>query len=352
MAGAALRTVSLVLGFALVTADMPWAYADYNVGRWAVAWIGVAILLWFCPDQRIVWPGAVFLGLAVVSLLWAPVTLNAVGALLHLALLAGVFTVGAGGFAGDIFLGAAAGMGVNSAIVIWECLFANPATDPLWPAGLFFNRDFLAETALLVAVPLVWAKRWALAALVAPAVLLPRDRAVFVAIGVVALFALWRWSRRAALACAACAALGAAIVTGVQFGKQHTILDRVALWQDTVAGLTPLGRGVGQFYNTYPEHQTHQPMTVRPDHAHNDWLEIAYELGLLGLALAALFAWRILRAGDGSMRAAFLAFATTALFSFPLHNAASAVLGILAAGGVQRARVDVRRPVAREPIYA
>lgn len=365
MTAAALRTVCFVLGFALVTADMPWAYADYNVGRWAVAWIGVAILLWFCPDQRIVWSGVAFLALAVLSLLWAPVTLNAIGALLHLILLAGVFVVGAGGFGEDIFLGAAGGMAISSAICVWQWLFPDHVADPLGPSGLFFNRDFLAETALLVAIPFVWSQRWWIVAALSPAILLPRDRAVFVAIGAVAILALWRFSRAAAIGAAVAASIAVVVVTGIQFGKSHTIADRVALWQDAAAGLTPLGRGIGQFYNTYPEHQTHQPMTVRPDHAHNDWLEIAYELGPAGLGAALWFGWdavagRTARRIDAWGRrgailpesAVFLAFAVLALFSFPLHNAASSVLGVLAAGGVQRSRLDLRRLVALEPAYA
>lgn len=351
------RYSALLLGFALVMANVPWAYADYNVGRWAVAWLGIALLLWACPVQRIIWPGVAFLALAAASLLWAPVQLNANGAILHWGLLAGAFMVGMAGLSDEIFVGAGWGMLLNSALAVYQFVTWQPWMRPA-PEGLFGNRDFLAETALLIMIPLLWKRRWVLAGLLAPAAFLPMYRGALLAAGVVGVAALWNASRMAAiLVIVVCAVVvGWVSLSGA---KRITADDRLGIWEDTIAGLTPLGRGAGQFYNTFPEHETHGDIArVRTDHAHNDWLEILYEFGPLGLGLAGIFAAGCLVAGFtarvGGQGAAytFLAFCVLGCVGFPAHNAASAVLGLLAAGGVYAGRGERGISVAGEPVYA
>ena len=151
-------TTSRLLGFGLAVAFVPQAYADVNVGRSAVAWLCVALLVWLIPSVRWSLSGGLLLALALLSFAWAPEPLNALNGILQLGLLTGAFVVGRAGCAENIFEGAAWGMIVNSALAVAQSLGWHPVMEvsTASPAGLFGNRDFMAEAALLVVIPLVW----------------------------------------------------------------------------------------------------------------------------------------------------------------------------------------------------
>lgn len=333
------NTVALSLGFGLAAAYVPNAYADAHVGRWAVAWVGVAALLWLCGRAQWSWSGAALLGLAGVSVLWAPEPLNATLGLLQLILLAGAFVVGCAGGAKAVFEGFAWGMVLNAAIAVPEFFGWHPIEHwkGVMPSALFGNKDFLAEAALLAVTPLLYQKRWLMAAAISPALLLPLDRAVIFAAGIVAFIAAARWSKAVAFYAAATALILIAAYSALP-GRLGSLNDRAMIWSDSARGLTLFGRGIGQFYNTYPENSQLEPLEViRPDHAHNDLLELAYELGVPGLALALAFVFGVLIGPFGWEKLAFIELCAIGLFAFPLHNAATAILGLLAAGGVYRA---------------
>ena len=112
---------------------------------------------------------------------------------------------------------------------------------------------------------------------------------------------------------------------------------------DAIAAFFPFGAGLGSFQQIY---QLREPVTavIEPivNHAHNDWLEVALELGLPGLALGVAFmAWVALTVMrtiwltdlDGRLaRAALVAIALLAVHSiwdYPLRTIAlSAVFGL------------------------
>lgn len=329
-----------LLGFGLAAAFVPQAYADVNVGRWAVAWLCVALLVWLLPCVRWSLCGGILLVLALVSFVWAPEPLNAINSFLQLGLLAGAFVIGRAGCAKNIFEGAAWGMVVNSALAVTQSFGWHPVVEVMTasPAGLFGNRDFMAEAALLVIVPLVWNRRWFLAAGIVPALLLPMDRTVILAGGLVTALVVWKLSRTVTLITVGAACIAAAVVT-LSPAKFHSAQDRIDLWKDTLAGTTFLGRGVGQFYNTFPEAATHQPTErIRSDHAHNDWLELAYELGIVGIVLGGIFAAGVLSGPTSWEKSVFIALCIMSCSAFPLHNPTTGILGLVAAGGVYRRR--------------
>lgn len=333
-----------LLGFGLAVAFVPNAYADVNVGRWAVAWLCVALLIWIIPPVRWSLCGGVLLVLALVSFAWTPEPLNALNGFLQLGLLAGAFVVGRAGYAENIFEGAAWGMVVNSALALAQFSGWHPVMEvsTASPAGLFGNRDFMAEAALLIIVPLVWQRRWFMAGAILPALLLPMDRSVILAGGMVTALAAWRLSRTVTIITLSAACIGAGLVT-LAPNKSHSAQDRIDLWKDTLDGTTFLGRGIGQFYNTFPEAATRQPIErIRSDHAHNDWLELTYELGIVGIILAGIFAAGVFSGPAGWEKSVFLALCIMSCFAFPLHNPATAILGLVAAGGVYRRR-DMER---------
>lgn len=329
-----------LLGFGLAVAFVPNAYADVNVGRWAVAWLCIALLIWIVPSVRWSLCGGVLLVLALVSFAWAPEPLNAINGFLQLGLLAGAFVVGRAGCAENIFEGAAWGMIGNSALAVAQVSGWHPVMEvsTASPAGLFGNRDFMAEAALLVIVPLVWQRRWFMAAAILPALTLPFDRTVILAGGMVTALMVWKLSRTVTIITIIAACIGAAVLT-LTPGKLHSAKDRTDLWKDTLAGTTFLGRGIGQFYNTFPEAATRQPIErIRSDHAHNDWLELTYELGIMGIVLAGLLSAGVLSGPTCWEKYVFLALCVMSCFAFPLHNPATGILGLVAAGGAYRRR--------------
>ena len=165
------------------------------------------------------------------------------------------------------------------------------------------------------------------------------------------------WHRpgvRKGLALVAVAALAASVALGAAQGKfavasqESSIQTRSAIWAtslDAISDFRLTGSGLGTFERVQRHYEN--PDTVDPtyvNHAHNDYLEIAVELGLPGLVLVALFllwwarraaaAWRPAE-GNVYARAASIASATLlvhSLVDFPLRTAAIAALFAMCLG--------------------
>lgn len=108
----------------------------------------------------------------------------------------------------------------------------------------------------------------------------------------------WRFRRLAvpAAALVLIVALGALISGPLQWnlaGGVGSKQSRHAIWESTasaVAGTFPVGTGLGSFQQVYPLYE--EPATVDNtyiNHAHNDYLELLLEAGLLGALLLLLF---------------------------------------------------------------
>jgi hypothetical protein len=221
-----------------------------------------------------------------------------------------------------IYQGAAIGLAINSVVVLTH-----------GRAGLFINKDFLAEAALPVAVWLIWTRRWLLP-FILPSLLIPQSRAVLL-IGVPML--LWPFSRIGATVLAVMLILMLTVSLTLVWPLDRSKNERLAIWQDTLRGVTILGRGIGQFYGTFPEMAVHEDTSARrPLHAHDDFLEILYELGPIGFCLAAAFMLSLFGAGDGVWLYVFLAVVLDALVAFPFQNPASGILAMVAAGALYR----------------
>ncbi|NDC59201.1 MAG: hypothetical protein EBZ50_10360, partial [Alphaproteobacteria bacterium] len=135
-------------------------------------------------------------------------------------------------------------------------------------------------------------------------------------------------------------------------------VDLFARTGQAVAAYFPFGSGLGSFERVYPIFEAAAPVgNIYAPHAHNDYLQVAMELGLPGiLALAgvilwwAVMTWRVWSAEISSdvriRRAASVALGVVALHSivdYPLRTAAIAVFagacaGILAAPAVVKRR--------------
>ena len=176
-----------------------------------------------------------------------------------------------------------------------------------------------------------------------------------------------RW-RRLALPLAAIGVVGAIVVLAAnpvggvtRLGAGTSVQSRAAIWATTSEAIRdtfPVGSGLGTFSLVYRQYE--DPAAVTPDfvnHAHNDYLELALELGLAGIVLMALFlAWwgiAAARAWTSPLTTAFGRAATIAsaiilahsLVDYPLRTASiAAIFGVAIALIAQRLRTTPTRP--------
>jgi O-antigen ligase len=129
-------------------------------------------------------------------------------------------------------------------------------------------------------------------------------------------------------------------------GTEPSNEQRLVVWVASLAaakGFPVLGSGVGTYQYLF---KMYQPESVQLfyDHAHNDYIEFLIETGVIGLALAALFAYLIfktIRSADWTRREAYLkagfyasivSMAVHSFFDFNLHIPSNAILFSLILG--------------------
>lgn len=311
--------------------------------RWALLSVGVAaavMLMHFRPTALHA-VGGVALACAALTLAWTPNLACGLWALWTLLLFAGLFMIGAElPSLRPVYIGAALGIGINSlfALIEWAGFSAVYHIDTSRPAGLFMNGNYLAEPAVLVLVGLIGYRLWCFVPLVLPSVILPMCRGAFVALGVAGILALprrWRFPIAVMAVLAGLALAGLLPLGGAR-------AERIIIWTATLDGLTWWGNGLGSFYSLFPSHATGWDFLLsRPVHAHNDILELTYDLGLgvmpalAFLAVALLAPWR-------TEHFVLTAFLVEGCFGFPLHFPATVLVAGLAAGGISRDRAHLR----------
>ena len=139
--------------------------------------------------------------------------------------------------------------------------------------------------------------------------------------------------------------------TAVSQAKQVSFQSRQAIWRTTgnaIAETFPFGTGLGSFAQVYRHYEDPESVdSTYVNHAHNDYLELTLELGLVGIALIVLFlAWwfrQVVQIWSSNLSSPFERAATIAsaailahsLVDYPLRTAALAsvfavFIGILA----------------------
>ena len=152
------------------------------------------------------------------------------------------------------------------------------------------------------------------------------------------------------------ALLLAAIVGGAIFVGGETSLTRVAetaatqdvttgrsnIWRVTlrvIAGNMPLGAGFGAFGVAYTPHDSMSGLE-RVEQAHNDYLQVLADAGIVGLLIGAFFLWRLFLLGRDALSisnsyrrgialgalAGIFAILVHSIFDFVLHTTAVSVL--------------------------
>lgn len=290
--------------------------------------------------------GLLFLGWCALSLAW---TFNFYDGLLQFGkfgLLGLLFCIGAARRdLNAIWVAAALGAGVNGAVMVAQIYGWDALQQAVIPAGTFYNKNFAAEFCALAFVGALGLPRhrW-LSLLAVPGVVLGQSKTVLLALGVAAILLMWRKYKGAA------AFLGAVMCWGAVLFGGYTFVQRLQLWSDTAAGLTFLGRGIGSFWVTFPEHAKQiDGLALRPTEAHNDLLQILYELGPGSLAVVALLAFA-LRGPLTREHYVLVVFLVIGLAAFPLYMPATAMLAALVLGRLCGDRAELRYPVARSRV--
>jgi len=337
---------------ALITAFyLPWYPRSGVEFRWVVILVGISALMW-AERRELPWTLAVklfaaFYVLATCSLAWSDYPLLSIGRWFELTALAVVFYLG--GVlerVDELLTGLIIGLVPSVLLLPFQLAGWSPVEQWSVPAGVFVSKLQLVE----VAVPLLFvsvARGWWWSALIcASAAILPSVRGAWLALVVTSLIAMTRRPRCdwRCLTGATCLLLLFAVALGVLLNP-ITVQHRLLIWSETIAALTPLGHGLGSHLPVYGA-----------AHAHNDFLEIAYELGVPGVMLFVVAISSLTRFG-GEWHG-IVSLVILSLTSFPLQNPASSVVFALLAGGLAvdrwRAWYDDRdeRDRVREELFA
>lgn len=334
-----------ILGFMVATAYWPGIASAASLPREAAVAVGVSLFLRLDP-REVDWR---MLCLLVLAAAWAISRSQTTGISVWFAVLVGVFIAGAGLRSLDgVMTGMAIGLGVSSAICIaqlagWQGVLQNSV-----PAGLFFNREPLAELAAPVAVwwflqvlRRIINRKVELLALGATLPLILCGERVAIFATTAGLVYYWHQSpganSRRPIAEFAAELTGLALFAALMlefFGPERwaSALLRIDIWHLSLTAITPLGHGLGWFMKTYPDLAA----------SHSDVLQMFVELGVGALLLLAIpIVCLVEKRGTNAERAILIVFCVEALVSFPLQLAANGFLAALVAGYLS----GRRRPV-------
>lgn len=346
--------IETFLAFAVVAAYWPGIPGSALSPRWALLSIIVPLTLLLVRrgaslNAPAAWVGTSLLAYAALSLFWTTSLPDGLNAFWHLSLLAGLGVIGARLASLDrIFLGAALGMGVTSGIIVLE-VFGIDLVRQLTQVrpGLFFNPNIVTESATLVFIACFASRQYWASLLPLPALLLTHSRGGVLALVVAMMVWLWRRSPMWTAFVAGVIFFGVLAVSlrdnvvpdgeqfraGIAFNSQSA-RDRINIWRDTIWGLTWRGTGIGSFRVEFPRAPYKADVAIkgRTDHAHNDFLEVAYELGVVGIVCFILLLGSVLRGTDEPSRLVLVAFIAEATVQFPLYMPVTGALAALCVG--------------------
>ncbi len=325
--------INLLLGFGLSALWLPWAPRSGHELRWGLLIVALgAILLYQRREAKpVTWPmvfGLAFTIYAWTSVFWSPNPYLAIGRASEIGTLFIAFHIAATAHTYErlqLYRGLILGL-VPSAILI-PFQMAGYAGVEQWaaPAGTFVNKLFVAELALPLAIIALARGWWAYAIPPVAALLLTASRGAWIA---AAMTAGIYWARHSIWKLCAVWAAFPLLAYGAALCSPATANHRLEIWSYGLDNLVWLGHGIGSFMGVHGA-----------EHLHNDYLEVAYELGLPGSVLLILSLATLQR--HGAEYYAGCAIFITACFSFPLHNPATAFLAAYLAGCLSRGALPV-----------
>jgi len=155
-------------------------------------------------------------------------------------------------------------------------------------------------------------------------------------VGGIAAFGTYLWSR-SRMWTALLALLSICVIAILIDQRSATVLERWTIWSETFPALTFKGYGVGSYYFLYPFLTGAFDTTLaRPEHPHNELMEIWFELGIIGTFIYVCLVAAAFRSADSVSRCILVAFVTIGMFAFPSHVPFTAFLGAVILGHAVR----------------
>lgn len=328
----------MLLGIAILTVYVPGVIGLSSITSWAVMWLVMPILLLKCKIEITIIHvlGLVFLSYASLSLLWSP---HGMLELMQLFAIASVFlwayTLND---LKDITVGLSIGLAVSSILAILQFFgldFVYHASDAKL-TGLFVNSNIYAETSGMLLLLILINKLWWYIPVTIPG-LMVSSRAVILGLGASLALLMWAKSKTLSILTLISSWLLAYFITypstvAIQSDNMTmSVFQRLYVWQDMLAGLTIFGKGIGSFVFVFPEYNKHLDSMIIAEYAHNDLLQLFFELGIGAIPLIIIVALLLLKANN-EYKSALVFFIIIGFFGFPLHMpATSFMLALVAA---------------------
>lgn len=255
MLKAALEWRVPVIAFATTVAFAPGIQGAATSPRWAVAALTLPWLHWSA--------------LPFVAWCWWKLNIDAA---VHWSIITAAFCCGLRETNIEgVVKAVGAGMAANSALAIAQHFGFEGVAQVAGPSGLFLNKNMMGEMAALtfaaaMTVNIPWA-----AIVTLPAIALSGSRTAWLAT-IVVLFLSVGWRARAVLIIA-CASFTAWAFANHFNVHTYTLTQRFEIWQLALPEITWFGNGSYEFSN----------VVNREPNLHNDWMQLIYELGVVGL---------------------------------------------------------------------
>ncbi len=188
-----------------------------------------------------------------------------------------------------------------------------------YPTGLFYSPIAQGGFLGLLIVAMIRIRWYAPIPILVLGLYLNPNRGGWVVAGI-GLFATWV---RQPLAILAVVLAGAFVLTS---HLSTSDAWRLAIWYSGWEKLSLFGNGWGSFENIW---LIQNGVASHPIHAHNDYLQLAFEFGLYAIPFFCLLAYALSKSSAPDWPI-LVAFATMAVFAMPSYIPATAALGALA----------------------
>ena len=219
-----------------------------------------------------------------------------------------------------LFRGLAVALSFSSMLAVGQSFGWTSLASYNLPAGLLYNSAIQSAAMAIVILALVAAKDWLYIPAMLPGLWLAQSRGGYLVIagGLVGRFLGWKAVIWVMLAAAAVTLT----INNVSDG------ERLLIWRVAWQNLEWFGHGAGSFANLLFESDG----AVRyPGHVHNDYLQLAYELGVWAIPIYLIYL-AALALTEETYWPAFAGFAVCGLFFFPLYTPVTAFIGAVLAG--------------------
>lgn len=305
------------LGFILSIVWVPgWTGGAIPTG-WIVLSAVLPFLLKPIEMNSSHWLGLSFLIFAGLGLLWTPYPLEGIQSVWQLVIFAMAFWFGSQEENLEpLFFGLGLGLiCINLPIAIAQHFGWQGVGFVFRPAGLFFNPITLASVTVLVIVGLLVYKRYVMATMLAPLLVLSGSRVSIPVLGAIGFLQL---SHRGQVTLSLLSLVGVVLAISL---IDRPYLPRLEIWYMTILDLNIFGHGPGSYLYLTPSRLTS---------AHSDLLEIAYLYGIGSILLVlALINVENIHVPEFHI---LLAFGILAIYSSPLSSPVAGFVGLVCAG--------------------